>query len=122
MPKSGHLSPKFSKTNVRFEISTFEIGYMQNFVNIRKLILIDPKYPNLGIWAQSVKNKSWQKILDLPSFEISGLFGSICKFFGLFRLVFGGFGTFLVSFWLVLGPLCSPWVVFACFGLLCSFL
>ena len=87
MPKFGDLGPKFSKTNVRFEVSTFEIGYMQNFVNIRKLILIDPKYQNLGIWVRSVKNKSWQKILDLPSLEVFGLFGSICKFFGLFWVI-----------------------------------
>ena len=32
MTKIGHLGPKFWKTNVRFEISTFEIGYMIDFV------------------------------------------------------------------------------------------
>ena len=49
MLKFGDLGLKFSKANVRFEISTFEIGYKQNFVIIRKLILIDSKYPNLNI-------------------------------------------------------------------------
>ena len=44
---------KFSKTNIRFKISTFEIGYMRNFVKIRMLILFDPKCPNFGIWAQN---------------------------------------------------------------------
>ena len=53
MPKIGHLGSTFWKTSVRFEISTFEIGYKGNFVEIRKLILFDPKCPNLGICAQS---------------------------------------------------------------------
>ena len=53
MPKFGHLSSKFWKTNVRFEISTFEIGYQRNFVKIKNLILFGPKYPDLGIWAQN---------------------------------------------------------------------
>ena len=35
MPKIEYLSSTFSKTNVRFEISTFEIGYMRNFVKIK---------------------------------------------------------------------------------------
>ena len=41
------------KVNVRFEISTFEIGYMRNFVKIRKLIPFGPKCPKLGIYAQN---------------------------------------------------------------------
>ena len=32
MPKLGDLCAKFLKTNVRFEISTFEIANRQNFV------------------------------------------------------------------------------------------
>ena len=32
MAKFGHLGSKFWKTNDRFEISTFEILYRQNFV------------------------------------------------------------------------------------------
>ena len=43
MPKIGHLGSKFWKTNVRFEISTFEIRCKGNFVKIRKLIFFDPK-------------------------------------------------------------------------------
>ena len=35
MPKIEYLSSAFSKTNLRFEISTFEIGYMRNFVKIK---------------------------------------------------------------------------------------
>ena len=49
--------PKFSKTKIRFEISTFEIGYRQNFVKIRKLIIFGPKCPNLGIWAQNFQKQ-----------------------------------------------------------------
>ena len=53
MPIFGDLSSKFLNINVRFEISTFEIGYRQNFAKIRKLIIFDPKCPYLGIWAQN---------------------------------------------------------------------
>ena len=45
MPNFGDLGLKFLKINIRFEINTFEIGYRQNFVKIRKLILFDPKCP-----------------------------------------------------------------------------
>ena len=38
MPVMGDLDSKFSKTNIRFEISTFQIGNKQNFIKIRKLI------------------------------------------------------------------------------------
>ena len=48
MPKFGDLSPTFSKTNNKFVISTFKIGYMRDFINFRKLILFDPKCP-LGL-------------------------------------------------------------------------
>ena len=45
----GDLGSKFSKTNVRSDISTFEMGYIRNFANkIRELILFDLKCPN---WA-----------------------------------------------------------------------
>ena len=43
---------KFLKTNVRFEVSTFEAVYIRNFVKIRKLIFFGPKYPNFGIWGR----------------------------------------------------------------------
>ena len=46
-PKFGDLGSKFLKTNVRFEITTFEIKFIPNFVKIRKLILFGPKYSNL---------------------------------------------------------------------------
>ena len=51
MLKFWDFSSKFWKTNVRFEISTFEIGCKQNFVKIRKLLRLDPECPYLGIWA-----------------------------------------------------------------------
>ena len=47
MLKFGDLDSKFSKTNNEFEISTFEIGYMQNFVKIEKLPKM-PKFEGLG--------------------------------------------------------------------------
>ena len=53
MPNFVDFTSKCSKTNVRFEISTFEIEHMQNLVKIGKLILFDPKGLSLGIWAQN---------------------------------------------------------------------
>ena len=53
MLKFGDLDSKFSKTNNEFEISTFEIGYMQNFVKIESY----PKYPNLRVWAQNFRKQ-----------------------------------------------------------------
>ena len=46
---------KFLKTKVKFEISTLEIGYMQNFVKIRKLIC--RKCPNVGLWATNLQKQ-----------------------------------------------------------------
>ena len=63
MLKFGNLSSKLTITNVRFEISTFEIEYRQNFIKVRKLILLDPKCPYLGIWAQNVR----KPVSDLKS-------------------------------------------------------
>ena len=54
MPNFGDFGSKCSKTNVRFEIITFEIGYKWNFVKIRKLILFGPKDLSLDIWAQNL--------------------------------------------------------------------
>ena len=51
MLKFGDLGSKFLKTNVRYEISTLEIGHMPNSGKKSKLILFDPKCPYLGIWA-----------------------------------------------------------------------
>ena len=53
MPKFGDLGSKVLKTGVRFETSTFEIGYRENFVKIKKSIAFGPKCTNLGIWAQT---------------------------------------------------------------------
>ena len=52
MPIFGDLGLNFSETDLRFEIKTFEIGYMQNFANIKKLILC-PKCSNTEIWFQN---------------------------------------------------------------------
>ena len=43
MLKFGYLGSKVSKTNARFKIRTFEIGYMRNIIKIRELILFGPK-------------------------------------------------------------------------------
>ena len=59
MPKFGDLGLKFSKTNNKFEISTFKKGYMRNFVKISKLILFGQKYRNLDISTQNFKNESY---------------------------------------------------------------
>ena len=52
-----------NKKNGRFDIITFKIRYMRNFVKIRKLILSGTKYQKLGIWAHNFE----KKILDLKS-------------------------------------------------------
>ena len=52
MYKNGDLGSKCSKTNIRFKISTFQIGHRKNFVKIKKLILFDPNSPNLEMWTQ----------------------------------------------------------------------
>ena len=75
---------------------------MQNFGTVRKSILFGLKWPNLGIFARNLENKSKQKIPNFPSFEILGCFGPFCNFFGCFGwfwLFLAGFG----SFWPVLG-------------------
>ena len=51
----GDLDVKCLKANVRIEISTFAIEYRQNVFNISNLILFDPKYPYLRIWAQNLQ-------------------------------------------------------------------
>ena len=66
MPNFGDFSSKCLKTNVRFEISTFKIGYMRNFVKIRKLILFGPKGLIFGIWAQNV-GKQMPDLKSAPS-------------------------------------------------------
>ena len=42
------LGLKIFKKNDRFENSTFEIGYKQDFVKVRKLIIFGPKMPKFG--------------------------------------------------------------------------
>ena len=66
MLKFGDLSSTFLKTNVRFEISTFEIGCMRNFAKIRKLILFGSKCTNLGIWARNFR-KPMSGLKSAPS-------------------------------------------------------
>ena len=73
-PKFRNLGSKFSKTNVTFEFSTFEIAYMQNFFEIRKLILFGPKCLTLCIWTQNLKNESQQNFPGFPNFDIFGRF------------------------------------------------
>ena len=71
MPKFGDLGLKFSKTNIRFEFNTFEIGYTRNFVKVRKLILFGPKCPDLDILGSK-----FSKINDkfgINTFEIGNM-------------------------------------------------
>ena len=82
----------FGSSNVRFEIRTFKIGYKHNFVRIRKFIILGTKHTILGIWAQSLKIESQQKIPDFPSFKVLDHFGSFVNFGRLFRLVLACLG------------------------------
>ena len=66
----------------------------ENFVMVRKLILIDPKHPKLGIWAQSLQKKIKYKIPDFPNFVMVDRFRWFRNFFWLFWLVLCRFGWF----------------------------
>ena len=111
MPKFGHLGSKYLKTNVKFEISSFEIGYLRNFVKIRRSIHVSPKCPNLGILAQNfqkqmanLKSAYLKKVHAKFRFK-SILFGRKSPIVGIWAqnlkiwVVSDGFG----SFWLVPG-------------------
>ena len=58
MPKFGtkkcliwvFLRWNFKKTIVIFEIGTFELVYLQNFVKKQKYLILGPKMPYLGIF------------------------------------------------------------------------
>ena len=94
MPKFWPFGSKFSKTNDKFEISTFKISYMQSFVKIRKLILFGQKCQNLGIWAQNLKNEASRK------FKISAILKFLVvsgRFAIFFRVVLAGFGSFRLA-------------------------
>ena len=58
MPKFRNLGSKFLKTNVRFQITTFDIENMRSFIKIRKLILFGLKCPNLEIFARHLREKN----------------------------------------------------------------
>ena len=63
----ANLGSNFSKTNIRFGISTFEVAYIRNVaIKIRKLTLFDPNCPNLGIWAQNFR-KIMSDLKSAPS-------------------------------------------------------
>ena len=96
---------KFSKTNIRFEISIFKISYKQNLVKIRKLIPFGPRYPNLGIWAENLKNESIRKFQISSILKIWIVLGRFIIFGGSFRFVSGRFGSLrvLVSTFLNMG-------------------
>ena len=42
---------------LKFEISRFKIGYMQNFVKNRKLILFGPKWQKMALCAQNFQRQ-----------------------------------------------------------------
>ena len=140
MVKFGDLSSTFLKTNARFETNTFEILCYQNFVKIRKSILLDPKCPYLRIWTQNFQKlmsdmksahlkqgtckislkdqKVYTSLLKIPKF------GYLCskfknennqKILGFPNLEilshFGSCCKFFVSFWLVSGRFLLCWLV-----------
>lgn len=57
MPEYGKSSSRFSKGNIRFEGSTFEIRYVRNFVKTRKVIRFGAKCPYLSskVWKTNVR-------------------------------------------------------------------
>lgn len=60
--------PKFSKKKVRFEIRTFQIEYMCNFVKIRKLIIFVPKMPKFGDFSSTFSKNNVR--CDINTFQI----------------------------------------------------
>ena len=54
------------KANDRFEIRTFEIGYIRNLVKIRKLILFGPKLPKFGHLGSKL-GKQMKDLKSVPS-------------------------------------------------------
>ena len=129
MPKFEDLAPKFSKTRFKLKISTFVIGYMQNFV--RKWIHFSGKCSKwafgfeskfsktndkleistfkIGCMRNFVKimleiwktkaSRKFQVSLILKCWIVSGCFVIFWGCFGWFWVVLTGFG----SFWLVPG-------------------
>ena len=90
MPILRNLGSKFSETNVRFEISTFELGYMQNFLKIIKLTLFGPKFGYLGLKFEKwklVKNSRFPQIWNYGSFWVVSQF---------FRLVLARFDIHMI--------------------------
>ena len=78
------------------EINPVKIGYMQNFVKIRKSICFGTKCPNLGIWSHNWKIV-YQHLAILKFWLVSGHFESFWGRYGSFQMVFGlyaGFGLF----------------------------
>ena len=122
------MDSKSWKTNVKFEHSTFEIGYKQNFVKIRKLILLRSKCPKLGICAQNFGEKNAR--FEISTFEIGYVidfvnfwskrpnFGHLSQKFEKQKLVenyrylqFQNFGSFRVVSQFFLGRFGCFWVV-----------
>ena len=94
MPKRGDLGTKCLKTSDKFEISTFKIGYMRNFVKIRRSILFGP-----GIWLEIWKVKTIWKLQIFPNLKfwvVSGSFVTFLGRFDSFRLVLARFGFYWV--------------------------
>ena len=121
---------KFSKMKVRFEISTFEIGYRQNFVKIRKLLLF-------SFWSKM--SKFWDSDSKFSKTNVnSELFelGYIRNFVKIRELILleqnGQIWAFGLEIWkantrrkLQIFPILKFWVVLGCFiislGRFCSF-
>ena len=70
--KFEDIGSKFSKNDARFLWNIFEIKYIQNLVNIRKLILIGPKTICFGVLELQFSKTN-------VKFEISTLKIGICE-------------------------------------------
>ena len=95
------LGLKCPKTNVRFQICAFEIGYRQNFV--KRLESWYSLAQNTQIWAfvlevwkrKLLENLSFPQFWNFESFRVvSQVFCVVLAGFGWFRLVLAGFGSF----------------------------
>ena len=139
MSKFGDLCLKLLKTVFRFEISTFEIEYSQNFIKNRKLILFGP---NAHIWRFELCTFQNEYEFEISTFEwssrnqhhnstceISLVLGSYYFFvqnikifaFGLEILKNKDSRKFQISptlkLWVVSDHFAISWAVLGCFGL-----
>ena len=101
-----------SKTNVRFEISTFEIKCRQNFVERLESWYFFAK--NTQVWAFGLEVWKTKAIRKFYISQILKFWAAMGRFTFFFDVVLAGFSWFRLAF----AGFCSFWLVLACYGIL----